>query len=454
MLVGREKELESMQKIFGRLFSSVVVVYGRFGMGKTALVREFIKGKDSFYFSALPAAADENRYFMANAVYGQSELNSYLTSYEDLFAGITKDNHVKKVIVIDEFLNIARTDPDFMESLVKVVKNQQDYGRVMVILVSSSISQIEGNKKKLFGKLSNMTSYIRLQELTYMDTMRFFANYSMEDCVRFYGITGGVPLYISKLNKKLTFDENVCVNILRRNAYLYETGYGEVKEELREVSIYNTLLGCLAMGMNKINDIYNYTGFGRDKISVYLKNLIDRDLVEKVYSYDRNGKKSIKKGSYRVKPGLLTFWYKYLYPNHNALLCEDCNEFYEKYVKPTFDSEFMQEAFVRVCSEFMQVMEEHGQLAIKTENCARVYENDKRIDIIRQDADGNCVIGLCDFSDNRMGVDVLEKLDLRTSEYEVKCEAVYLFSRKGFSQELRRIEEREKNLTLIEISDL
>ena len=454
MLVGREKELDSMQKMFGRLFSSVVVVYGRFGMGKTALVREFIKDKDSFYFSALPAAADENRYFMANAVYGQSELNSYLTSYEDLFVGITKDNHVKKVIVIDEFLNIAKNDPDFMESLIRMVKNQQDYGRVMVILVSSSISQIESNKKNLFGKISNMTSFIRLEELKYMDTMRFFANYSMEDCVRFYGITGGVPLYINKLNKKLSFEDNVNINILRKNSYLYETGYGEVKEELREAAIYNTLLGCLAMGMNKINDIYNYTGFGRDKISVYLKNLIDRDLVEKVYSYDKNGKKSIKKGSYRVKPGFLTFWYKYLYPNHNALVCEDGNIFYEKYIRPTLDSEFMHEAFVNVCSEFLQVMEEHGQLSIKTEKCERVYENDRRIDIIRQDRDGNCIVGSCDFSDDKMEMNVLDRLEETINEYEVKCVATYLFSKKGFAQELRQRADRDNNLTLIEISDL
>lgn len=454
MLVGREKELDSMQKIFGKLFSSVVVVYGKYGMGKTALAREFMKDKDSFYFSALPAAADENRYFMANAVYGPSELNSFLTSYEDIFAGVTKDNNVKKVIVIDEFLNIAKTDSDFMDSVVKMVKNQQDYGRVMVILTSSSISQVEGNKKKLFSKISNMTTYLKLEELKYMDTMRFFANYSMEDCVRFYGITGGVPLYISKLNKKLSFEENICLNVLRKNSYISEMGYGDVTQELRETAIYNTLLGCLSNGMNKINDLYNYTGFGRDKISVYLKNLIDRDLVEKVYSYDKNGKNSIKKGYYRVKPGFLTFWYKYIYPNYNALSCEESDVFYNSFIKDTIDAKFMQEAFVKVCSEFLQVMEEHEQLPIKTVQCGRVYDNDKRIDIIRKDKNGNCVVGLCDFSDDYMQIDILNKLEERKAEYEVKGIATYLFSKKGFSSELRQKADKDETLTLIEISDL
>lgn len=453
MLVGREEQLAALQKIFGRLSSSIVVLYGKTGMGKTSLAREFIKNKDSFYYSAIPAAADEARFFMANCVYGPSELNGYLTGYEDIFVGLTKDNKVKKVIVIDEFNCISRNDSDFMESVIRMVKNQEDYGRVMVILVSSSISYVEGNKDKLFGKVSSITAYIKLEELKFMDTMRFFASYPIEDCVRFFGLTGGVPQYIAKLSKKLPFEENICRNVLARGTYLAEAGHESIREELRETSVYNTILGCLASGMNKINDIYNYTGFGRDKISVYLKNLIERDIVEKVYSYDVKGRETIKKGSYRIKPGFVEFWYRYVYPNQTALYEKENMDFYREYVQPDID-EFMNEAYIRVCGEYMQLLEEHGGMKIKTIRKSRVFEKDARIDIIREDEEGVSAAGFCDFSSKPMDVDALENLIESIKKAGLNAEYIYLFARSGFSDALKRVSRKEEKLILVDIRDL
>lgn len=453
MLVGREEQLAAMQKIFGKLTSSIVVLYGRTGIGKTSLAREFMKNKDSFYYSAIPAAPEEARLFMANCVYGPSELNGYLTGYEDIFAGITKENKVKKVIVLDEFNLIAKNDKDFMESVIRMVSNQADYGRVMVILISSSISYVESNKKKLFGKAESMVSYMKLEELKFMDTMRFFASYSIEDCVRFYGLTGGVPQYIARLSKKQPFEENVSRNVLSQSAYLFAAGHDFVQEELRETALYNTILGCLASGMNKINDIYNYTGFGRDKISVYLKNLMERDIVEKVYSYDVSGKENIKKGSYRIKPGYVEFWYKYLYQNQTALATMEPMEFYKEYISGDLD-EFMNEGFIRVCSEYMQLLEEHGGLKLKTIRKSRVYEKDIRIDIIREDEDGVSAVGYCDFSDAPMDVAVLEKVRKNITLAGLNAAYIYLFARSGFGDALKKVSEQEDNIILVDIRDL
>lgn len=453
MLVGREEQLASLQKIFGRLTSSIVVLYGRTGMGKTSLAREFMKNKDAFYYSAIPAAPEEARLFMANQVYGPSELNSYLTGYEDIFVGLTKENKVKKVIVIDEFNLIARSDKDFMESVLRMVNNQADYGRVMVILISSSVSYVEANKIKLFGKTSQMVSYMKLEELNFMDTMRFFASYSIEDCVRFYGLTGGVPQYIARLSKKQPFEENLCRNIFSGNSMLYRAGHECVQEELRETALYNTILGCLAGGMNKINDIYNYTGFGRDKISVYLKNLMERDIVEKVFSYDADGRESIRKGSYRIKPGFVEFWYKYMYPNQTALEEMEPAEFYETYVKDDLDS-FMNEGFIRVCSEYMELLEEHGGLKLKTVRKSRVYEKDIRLDIIREDADGVSTVGFCDFSSHLLDVGDLERVRKSIREAGLNAASIYLFARSGFQDALKKVSREEENVVLVDIRDL
>lgn len=453
MLVGRDEKLSALQKLYGRTSSSIVVLYGRTGIGKTSLVREFIKDKDHFYFKAIPATPNEARLFMANCAYGPSELNNFLTSYDDIFVGITKENKVKKVIVIDEFSYLAKSDEDFMKSITAMVTNQADYGRVMVILVSSSISYVEANKNIFNKELSSLTTFCKVEELKFMDTMRFFANYSIEDCVRFFAVTGGVPQYINRISKKQPFVENICRNILSSNSYLFESGHEFVKEELRETAIYNTILGCLAVGMNKINDIYVYTGFGRDKISVYLKNLMERDIVEKVYSYDVTGKESIKKGMYRIKPGMVEFWYRYMYPNMTALYEMSTEEFYKNYIEETI-TDFMTEGFIRVCSEYMELLEQHDGLKIETVRNSRVYDRDKRIDIIREDKDGVSVVGYCSFEDESIAVKDYNHLLESIDNAKLNAKYIYMFSKSGFTPELIAMSNKDENLVLIDIKDL
>ena len=48
---GRLAELSALEREFER-DSSFVVIYGRRRVGKTALIKEFIKGKNAFYFLA------------------------------------------------------------------------------------------------------------------------------------------------------------------------------------------------------------------------------------------------------------------------------------------------------------------------------------------------------------------------------------------------------------------
>ena len=51
---------------------------------------------------------------------------------------------------------------------------------------------------------------------------------------------------------------------------------------IAETAVYDTILATLADGRHgKLNDMYAHTGFSRAKISVYLKNLMELELVEK-----------------------------------------------------------------------------------------------------------------------------------------------------------------------------
>ena len=73
-----------------------------------------------------------------------------------------------------------------------------------------------------------------------------------------------------------------------------------IASELRELSVYNTILSAIAQGHNKLNDLFLATGYSRAKISVYMKNLSHCDIVETVVSFETGGWDNAKKGIYRI----------------------------------------------------------------------------------------------------------------------------------------------------------
>jgi AAA+ ATPase superfamily predicted ATPase len=52
MFIGRERELEALEHMYVKQSFQMAVVYGRRRIGKTALLNEFVKGKESLYLPA------------------------------------------------------------------------------------------------------------------------------------------------------------------------------------------------------------------------------------------------------------------------------------------------------------------------------------------------------------------------------------------------------------------
>ena len=114
---------------------------------------------------------------------------------------------------------------------------------------------------------------------------------------------------------------------------MHEYGMTCLSGELREFGVYSTILYTIARGKQKLNDIHLATGFSRAKISVYLKNLMELDLVEKVYSYGAGPRDDSKKGLYRIINPALEFWYRFLFAEQSALVSETAEAFYEKRIQ-------------------------------------------------------------------------------------------------------------------------
>lgn len=145
-------------------------------------------------------------------------------------------------------------------------------GPVLIILASSAFKWIEEEGRELLkASLKKVDRIVRLRDMQFLELVHALPEYSVSECVETYGIIGGVPAYVNRWSSKKDLKYNVCKHILSPNGNLFREAERVVGRDLRELSVYNTILCSLAAGNRKLNDLYHDTGFSRAKISVYLK---------------------------------------------------------------------------------------------------------------------------------------------------------------------------------------
>ncbi|MCH5262512.1 MAG: ATP-binding protein [Lachnospiraceae bacterium] len=453
MLLGRTSELKYLNNYFDREGSQILVVYGQKYIGKTALVREFMADKNGYYYLAKACSEREQVYqWSRQLVRDGYELDDF-PSFHDIFAKITRRSSGKKVLVIDEFQNIVRASEQFMKELVAFVHNQWNRDEVMVVLCSSSIGWIENSMITRIGEAAyELSGFLKIREMPFEDIVQRFPNFRIEECVEAYAILGGFPGLWNRFDDRLTIQQNICRNILDANSFLFEEGERMLTDQLREPGVYNTIMASIAAGNHKLNNLYLHTEFSRAKISVYLKNLIELELVEKVFSYDTAGKENVQKGIYRISHPFVDFYYTYMYPYLSDLQRLSVGEFYNRYVMLDF-RRYVSGYFKKICRQHLTKLNKRNKLPILPDVVGEWVGKDGALDIIAQDEEGHTLIGLCSW-EKPLAYEDYEELLAYAKRSKIGTDYVYMFTAYRFDERLNLEAKMKPNLKLVQISDL
>lgn len=451
-MIGREDNLKSLQGYFASDKNNLTVLYSRKGLGKTTLIKEFLKGKQSVYYNALPLTADEAllRFTECASVKLNTEIKA--GSYHDAFLKISEAVQGGFVLVIENFAGIVKVDRTFMPAVEAIVRGRITDKKVMVILTSSSVSWVENSMVSAIGAAAfSINVFMKLKELSYADTVSMFSECDARTALYIYAITGGNPLYMTRWEPDKSIRSNVCGLFLSESGPLFSEATDYIRDEFREISVYGVILSCLSRGLNKLNDIYEYTGFGRDKISVYLSNLIEREIAEKVFSYEEGGRVNTKKGLYRIKDDFICFWYRFIYPHYGLLSDMEPEQFFDRFIGDNLD-DFVMEAYIKVASEFLAILSGAGRLPAGSEYKGRWYGKSGDIHIIYENAQHEKTVAQVYVK--RAPVDVKDYETLLTAcDIAAKEPAtVYMFTTGSFSDELSA--QQGRKLMLVSIDDL
>lgn len=268
------------------------------------------------------------------------------------------------MIVIDEFQNMIKTSDVFFRELVSFVRDKS-HCEVMVLLCSSAIGWIENSMITRIGSGAyELSGFLKIRGMQFEDMMKYFPDFRVEECVETYAILGGMPGLWKQFDDRLTVQQNICRHILEPDSLLFQEGERIVTEQLREPGVYNTILAAMAAGHHKLNDLYRHTEFSRAKISVYMKNLMELELVEKVFSYDTEGRENAQKGIYRISHPFVDFYFTYLYPNMSALQTLPASEFYTRYIQPDL-KEYVAAYFKQICRQNLSRLSEEESCPLR-----------------------------------------------------------------------------------------
>jgi AAA+ ATPase superfamily predicted ATPase len=414
MFVGRAQELLRIRKEFATNRPSLLVVYGRRRIGKSALLREATKDRPHVLYQATRVTAALNleglKAEIARSLGGDTLLDglgdwlsvlTYLARKAEALAGL--------VVVLDEFPYLVEVDP----SLPSIIQKFWDSGSTMagrlnLVLCGSLIAQMEdllAERNPLYGR---QTFAMDVQSLPLRDAAAFFPSYSAENQILTYGVFGGVPFYLRLCEPEASLEDNVVSLLLSDAGPLVDEPNVLLQSELRETQRYASILAAIADGCTKAGEINGRVRDIKDSVSLspYMERLERMRLVRAVRSMDAGPKSRDRR--YFVDDPLIAFWHRFVRPNISSVTQGFGIDVWRHQVAPWLD-DFMGGAFEEMCRGHAR---RHSQerLPAPAQVVGQVWGPDYDIDVAGRLLDGSMLYGECKWRRGDVGEDVLNTL--------------------------------------------
>jgi len=472
MFIGREKELKSLESVFEKEGFGMTVIYGRRRVGKSTLIKEFVKDKKVIFYTATKVGAERNLELFTKQVLDVLDPSisdatfPTVESVLDLISDRIQDKEEKIVLVIDELPYWAEKDEALLSILQKYIDTMWLQKNMMIILCGSTLSFMEkkvlSEKSPIFGRRD---SQIKLEAFNYKDSALFVPKYSAEDKAICYGVTGGVAKYLALFDSKKSLDENIIRLFFSPDGYLYDETRNLLTQEFADITLVNNIIEQVASGENTLNNIASKVHEKDTTVLYSLEKLIDVGLVEKkkCITEEKNKKKTL----YVLKDHMFSFWYKFIPKAVSVIEMGQGRKYYEEIVKPKIHS-FMGNVFEEMCRYYTLehgIMGEFGSFVTETgtwwgselltDDDGKKYQQSADIDVVGiSSVDKTAVCGECKFKNEKIDKEIYETLvrrsKLLSANYIVT--KYLLFSLSGFSKWFDT--GKNPNLLLITIQDL
>ncbi len=450
----KSTDIKTLEELYAKTGNQLVIFYGKKESKKEQFLKKFTEGKKFFYYRCRQASAEEQKRMMGDEIARRFDVRLQKHTYDEYFNRIKSGDPSKLVVILDEAQYALKKDPELLKSIVKLRTKRLYPGPVLIVLTSSSCVWAGYEAEEMFGEdARRIDAFVKIEDRNFLEFVRSFPEYPVGECIRIYGVLGGVPGYMEHWDRTKDFKENICRLVLSADGKLFGAAEAEIASELRELSVYNTILSAIAQGHQKLNDLFQTTGFSRAKISVYMKNLSHFDIVEKLVSFETGGWENAKKGVYQIKHTFINFWFKFVYPNMSDLYLLTPSEFYDRHIAGELNA-YLGRYFRNVCMEYLSLLNQMERLPFEVHKMGTWVGKTGNIDIIAQSSARENLIGICNWDKPMLTVDMCEEMAEAMLQARISSEHYYLFSATAFEPELVELTRRDPRFILIDMKEL
>ncbi len=372
--IDRENELAFMGELWER-DNSFLPIYGRRRVGKTRLVKEFIKDKPAVYHLARNSTYLDNLREFAGAVLERYP-SPYLTpesfsSFADVFRCLGEKGKV--VVVIDEFPYLIQSDKRVLSEFQYIVDEVVRASKLHLIIVGSSVGMMEehvlSQKSPLYGRRDGQ---IRLEPLDFFSSWKLLG-VGLEEAIKIYGVTGGIPAYLILFSRF----EDVKRLAFSKQGFLYAEGDFLLSSELREPKVYKLILKAVAEGKTRFNEISTFTGLPRSNLFKYVEVLERLGFLKREKPITAPPK--TKKTRYRIFDNYIRFYFRFVERYRDEVELENL-DFWEEFLEEY--NAYLGGVFEDIARQFLMGLKRVGRLPFRFTKVGRWWRKGEEIDIV------------------------------------------------------------------------
>ncbi|MFN0203104.1 MAG: AAA family ATPase [Bacteroidia bacterium] len=331
-IIGREQEKAKLDKILQSPQSEFLALYGRRRVGKTFLIRQYVKSYLVFDLSGTKegAKAQQLQHFFAEYLYRtekKKETKSPQSWYEafdylaDYLRGLPQIPS-KYVVFLDEMPWLDTPKSDFIPAL-EFFWNQHisKMDNILLIACGSASSWIRKNLINARGGLYNrITHRMKLMPFNLYETALFLQhigiNLPQYQILELYMVMGGIPFYLKELERGKSATQLIDEICFSPQGLLYEE-YNQLYHALfKNAENHIAIIEALAkhpQGMSR-TEIATATKINEAVLSNTLEELVECDFTSTFQPF-LNKKKDT---TYKLTDLYSLFYLKFIQQNKGA----------------------------------------------------------------------------------------------------------------------------------------
>lgn len=323
----REKEMAELRRVdnLAHQTAQFTVLMGRRRTGKTTLMTHALKETGYLYFfigkksEQLQCADFQQQTERVLGLHIHGRVRSFAALLEEI---LLFSKQQKVTVIIDEFQRLDDIGDGIISELQRVWDSHQAEAHVHLIACGSIYSMMrrifEDRREPLFGR---KTARIDLKPFSTGVLKQILGDhnpdYTPEDLLMLYTITGGVAKYVAQLmDDGCRTWEDMLRNVCQPSSIFVEEGTELLVGEFgRKFQTYYSILQLIAAGMTSQAQIDSVIGKNTGR---YL------DTLENEYSLIRKrrplwAKPSSRGVKFQIDDCFLTFWFRFVESNRSLV---------------------------------------------------------------------------------------------------------------------------------------